>query len=84
MTAQTVIAEIKALPASERAKVLAFFGVASPGADRDPSGVTPTSAKSFQELEALVIAGVSQLNRGLRIPGETVLRELEARPRMGQ
>ena len=88
MTAQTVIAEIEALPADERAKVFAFVGVAM---ETDDSWI-PASFKagiagavrhrfvagSLDELEDKLAEGVAQLDRGEGIPGEQVMAELEA------
>ncbi len=88
MTAQTVIAEIEALPASERAKVFAFVGEAM---EADDSWIPESFnegmadvvqrrfvANSLDELEDKLAEGVAQLDRGEGIPGEQVMAELEA------
>jgi hypothetical protein len=78
MTAQTVIAEIEALPASERAKVFAFVGEAMETDDAFEAAVPPVTAHSQAELEEMLLVAVEQLDRGERLPGEQVLAELEA------
>lgn len=86
MTAKTVIAEIEALPASERAKVFAFVGEAMETDDsRNPesfrAGRPDTVqrrfvASSLGELEDKLSEAVTQLDRGEGIPGEQVFAEL--------
>ena len=88
MTAQTVIAEIEALPASERAKVFAFVGEAMEADDsqtQESFSAGRTDAvqrrfvvRSLGELEDKLAEGVAQLDRGEGIPGEQVFAELEA------
>lgn len=88
MTAQTVIAEIEALPASERAKVFAFVGKAmAADGSRIPEsferGVAGADQRRFvagnpNELEDKLAEAVAQLDRGEGIPGEQVFAELES------
>lgn len=88
MTAQTVIAEIEALPASERAKVFAFVSEAMEADDSRTLGSFTVGrtdavqrrfvAGSLGELEDKLAEGVAQLDRGEGIPGEQVFAELEA------
>jgi len=78
MSAQTVIAEIVALPASERAKVFAFVGETMGADEAFGAVVPPVTARSQGELEEMLLVAVEQLDRGEGIPGEQVLAELEA------
>ena len=78
MTAQTVIAEIEALPASERAKVFAFVGEAMETDYSFDAPAPPVMANSQAELEEMLLVAVEQLDRGERLLGEPVLAELEA------
>ena len=78
MTAQSVIAEIEALPASERAKVFAFVGEAMETDNSFDAPAPPVMANSQAELEEMLLVAVEQLDRGERLPGEQVLAELEA------
>lgn len=78
MTAQAVIAEIEALPASERAKVFAFVGEAMETDESFGAVVPPVTARSQAELEEMLLVAVEQLDRGERLPGEQVLAELES------
>ena len=78
MTAQAVIADIEALPASERAKVFAFVGEAMANDDSLNAGTPPVTAHTQAELEAMLLVAVDQLDRGEGLPGEQVLAELES------
>jgi hypothetical protein len=94
MTAQTVIAEIEALPASERAKVFAFVGEAMEADDSwipesSKAGMTGSAQRRFvagslDELEDKLSEAVAQLDRGEGIPGKQVFAELEALSRQRQ
>ncbi len=78
MTAQAVIAEIKALPASERAKIFAFVGETMEADDSFQSGTPPVTAHTRDELETMLLVGVDQLDRGEGLRGEQLLAELES------
>ena len=78
MTAQTVIAELEALPDTERAKVFAFVGEVMAADDSFQAGTPPVTARTRDELEAMLLVAVDQLDRGEGLPGEQVLAELES------
>lgn len=68
MTAQTVIAGIEALPASERAKVFAFVGEAM---ETDDSWIPESFRQAMADVEAGRLTDLETVLSGAKPPART-------------
>lgn len=68
MTAQTVITEIEALPANERAKVFAFVGEAM---ETDDSWIPGSFKQAMADVEAGRLVDLEAVLSGMEPPART-------------